>query len=476
MSNQGYDRLSNWSVSVIHTWTPSTLVSATTSVGLTRDKDATYQTADNATGLPAGAYAFTNGALITPYYQQTESNDAGYYAQEQVLVFNERLALTGGINAERSSNNGNVNKFYLYPKIAGSFRVLTGDNELKIRAAYGQAGTLPIYGAKFDAAKVTNYDAIPSTGFGTVLGDPNIRPETNTSIETGADLTMFRGRMALNATVFQKRVTNLLLQENVLPSVGYASAWVNGGQITNQGLELSLNATPIQAGKFSWSTSAAYSRVYDRVDNLPIPAFEAGSFFGYQPFGGYIIQPGASANAIYGYTASSAASGTLVQVGNVAPALTVGFGNDLNYGPFHLHVFFDWRDGMAVDDLTQQYWDYAFGIAGIQGNLADTAASKARVNAAQNGQSPYVQHASFLKLRELTGKWDLPQRFVRGIGHGYLQHASLIVTGRNLITWTNYPGLDPEVSNFGTVQFGRGQDVTPFPPTRSYFVALDLGF
>jgi TonB-dependent starch-binding outer membrane protein SusC len=480
-SNQGYDRLSNWSVSLIHKWTPDAFLSATTSIGMTRDKDATYQTADNANGLPAGAYAFTNGAQIIPFYQQTESNDAGYYAQEQVLLWNERLALTGGVNAERSSNNGNVNEFYPYPKVAGSFRVFTGDNELKLRAAYGQAGTLPIYGVKYNGAVVANDNAIPGTGFGATLGDPNVRPETNTSIETGADLTLFKGQLALNATVFQKRVTNLLLQENVLPSAGYTQGWVNGGQLTNQGLELSLNATPIRAGKFSWNTYEEYTRVYDRVDNLPIPAFEAGDFFGYEPFGGYYIQPSASVNAIYGYaTPAEYNSGTLVQLGNAAPALTLGFGNDLNYGPFHIHAFFDWRDGMSVVDLTQQYWDGAFSgfnnVGGIVGNLQDVAATNARNTAAAEGLSPYVEHASFLKLRELTGKWDLPQRFINRAGRGFIQHASLVVTGRNLVTWTKYPGLDPEVSNFGIQSFGRGQDVTPYPPTRSYFVTLELGF
>jgi len=478
-SNQGYDRLSNFSVSLIHTWTPSTLLSATTSIGLTRDKDATYQTADVGTGLPVGGYSYITGAQISPFYQQTESNDAGYYVQEQLLLFGERLSLTGGVNAERSSNNGAINKFYPYPKIAGSFRVLTGATELKIRAAYGQAGTLPIYGVKFDSAKVTNYNAIASTGFSATKGDPNVSPEKNTSIETGADLTMFKGRMALNATVFQKRVTNLLLEESVLPSAGYSFGWTNGGQITNQGLELSLNATPIQAGKFSWSTSEVYSRIYDRVDNLPIPPFAAGAFFGYAPFGGYQITPGASANAVYGYNASSAATGKLVQLGNVTPGLTLGFGNDLDYGPFHIHAFLDWRDGMSVVDLTQQYWDYAFrgAVPGLSaGNFADTAATNARFKAIRNGQSVYVQHASFVKLRELTGKWDLPQQFVSRVGAGYIRHLSLIVTGRNLFTWTKYPGLDPEVSNFGIQQFGRGQDVTPYPPSRAYFVALDLGF
>ncbi|HSY83470.1 MAG TPA: TonB-dependent receptor [Gemmatimonadaceae bacterium] len=472
-SGQSYDRLNNWSVSLIHTWTPSTLLSATTSIGITRDKDATYQNMDLGNGLVTNAYAYTNAAQIIPFYQQTESNDAGYYAQEQLLLFDERLSLTGGVNAERSSNNGAINKFYPYPKVAGSYRILTGNTELKVRAAYGQAGTLPIYGVKFDSTLTQNYNSISGTGFAATLGDPNVRPETNTSIETGVDLTAFKGRMALNATVFQKRVTNLLLKETVLPSAGYIFGWTNGGQLTNQGLELSFNATPVQTGKFSWSTTEQYSRVYDRVDNLPIPPFPAGNSFGDFPFGGYHIIPGASANAIYGYPTNK---NDLEQMGNAAPALMLGFGNDLSYGPLHLHAFFDWREGMSVDNLTQQYWDFAFSGTGIQGNLADTAGTNARIAAYDKKLTAYVYHASFLKLRELTAKWDLPHNLVSGVGQGYLRHASLVLTGRNLVTWTKYPGLDPEVSNFGTQQFGRGQDVTPFPPTRSYFMSLELGF
>jgi TonB-dependent starch-binding outer membrane protein SusC len=478
-SNQGYDRLSNWSVSAIHRWTPNALVSATTSLGITRNKDATYQTTDNAFGLVQGALPFTEGATLTPFYQQTESNDAGYYVQEQLLLFNERLTLTGGINAERSSNDGAVNKLYPYPKVAGSFRVFTGDNELKIRAAYGQTGTLPIYGVKFDSAKTTNYNAVTGQAFGQTAGDPNVRPETNTTIETGVDLALFKGRLSFNATAFQKRVTNLLLTEGVLPSSGFLNAWVNGGQLTNQGLELALNATPISTHAFSWITTESFSRIYDRLDNLPIPGFSAGNFFGYNPFGGYFIQQGASVNAVYGYpTQATANSKTLVQLGNISPAYTFGFGQDLSYGPLHLHAFFDWRVGLSVADLTQDYFDAAFGglNVGLLGNLADTAGSREREAAVNKGLTVYTQSASFLKLRELTAKYDLPLAFVNTVGRGFVRSASLELTGRNLVTWTKYPGLDPEVSNFGLQSFGRGQDVTPYPPTRSYFLSIDLGF
>lgn len=479
-SNSGYNRLSNYSVSLIHRWTPSGLIGATTSIGFTRDKNATYQAVNAAQGLVVGNLSPTSGTVQNLYNFQTESNNTSFYGQEQLLLFNERLSLTGGVNAERSTNNGNVNKFYAYPKVAGSYRVFTGDNELKVRAAYGESGNLPVYGVRFNTILSTNYQGISGLTPDEIAGDPNVRPETNTSIETGFDLTLFKGRAGLNATIFQKRITNLLLPQSVLPSSGFQQAYLNGGQLTNQGLELGMSATPVQVGHFTWSMNGTFTRVYDRVDNLPVPPFEAGQFFGYFPFGGYYIQPGASVNGIYGYpNAAAGASATLAQMGNAQPAFVTTFGNDLTLGPLHVHVLFDWRLGQSVADLTEQYWDGAysgFGLPFSFGNLADTTATKQHYGEIGQGITAYVQRASFLKLRELTARYDLPNTFIASVGHGFVRNAAITITGRNLVTWTKYPGLDPEVSNFGTQQLGRGQDVTPYPPTRSYFVSLDLGF
>jgi TonB-dependent SusC/RagA subfamily outer membrane receptor len=462
----GYARYSNFNVSMIHTWKPSDVLNATTSLGVTRDKTATYQVNNVGQNLVTGLPNFQFAPVQAQFNQQQEANDEGYYGQEQLLLFSERLSLTGGVNAERASSNGAINKYYLYPKIAGAFRPIMGKTELKLRGAYGQAGNLPPYGYKFTEATLNTDNGVSGIGFSEISGDGKIRPETNTTEEGGFDLSVFNSRAAFGATVYQKRITNLVLLENVLPSSGFNTAYSNGGQLTNQGLEMYLQATPIQAGQFSWSSSETYARNYARIDQLPIPPFAAGAFFGYSPFGGYRIQTGADPNAVWGYTKSS--NGNLVQIGNAAPAFVFTFIQDLNYGPAHVHVGFDWREGQTVANLTQQYFDF-------NGQSGDTAAAHQRITNTFAGLSPYAMHASFLKLRELTFKYDLPGIMIKTLGQGYLRNASISLSGRNLVTWTKYPGLDPEVSNFGNQQLGRGQDVTPYPPTRSYFLSIDLG-
>jgi hypothetical protein len=72
--------------------------------------------------------------------------------------------------------------------------------------------------------------------------------------------------------------------------------------------------------------------------------------------------------------------------------------------------------------------------------------------------------------------YALPNSLLNRVGNGRVRSARLTFSGRNLVTWTDYSGLDPEVSNFGNRAVGRNQDVTPFPPSRSFWLGLDLGF
>jgi TonB-dependent starch-binding outer membrane protein SusC len=472
---ESYARLSNYAISLIHRFTGLSWLNATTSVGVTRDKTATYQTNNTGRGLLLGFPNWYSGSVQQPFYNQTETNNQSFYGQEQLLLFQERLAVTGGLNAQRSTNDGGINRYYVYPKLAGSYRIpnLAPDiDELKIRAAYGQSGNIPIYGAKFNTIGYNTYDGNVGVTYegattGQIEGDKDIRPETNTDYEGGLDFTLFHSKMQLSGTVYQKRVTNLLLQESVAPSTGFVQAWTNGGQITNQGLEMSLTATPVSVGQFTWLTTEGFARNYSRVDASPVPTFITAGSFGCA-YGCNQIKVGSSASAMFGYV-----GGNLVQMGDNMPAFTFTFGQDLSYGPVHVHVLFDWREGMTDSFLTGQYFDGS-GYDG-RGNLADTAAADKRNAIGASGNTAYLFGASFLKLRELSLKYDLPTAPIAKWGHGVIRSASLSLVGRNLMTWTRYPGADPEVSNFSISATSRGQDVTPYPPTRSYFISLELG-
>src|SRR4029079_2434954 len=130
------------------------------------------------------------------------------FAQEELLAFNERLLLTGGVNAERSSVNGDDKKFYVFPKAAASYRLPflpKFTDELKLRVAYGKAGNQPPYGYKFTTLPISVYDGQLAARPSTLAGSPTIRPEVSTELEGGIDAQFAGGRIALDATVFRKR-------------------------------------------------------------------------------------------------------------------------------------------------------------------------------------------------------------------------------------------------------------------------------
>src|SRR5205807_1900767 len=105
----------------------------------------------------------------------------GFYGQEEFLTLGERLFLSAGFRADRSSNNGDVKHYFIYPKTAGSYRLPAGVGPLgdfKLRVAWGQSGNQPLYGMKFPESDATqNVLGLPGTVVPSVVGNPNVKPE-----------------------------------------------------------------------------------------------------------------------------------------------------------------------------------------------------------------------------------------------------------------------------------------------------------
>jgi hypothetical protein len=121
-------------------------------------------------------------------------------------------------------------------------------------------------------------------------------------------------------------------------------------------------------------------------------------------------------------------------------------------------------------NITQNVYDGG----GLSPGLPDGGAQRANVNDALN-VSQYVYDASFVKLREIAVGYEIPGRWTdRFLGGA--RRARVELSGRNLKTWTDYPGVDPEVSNFGSQQISRFIDLAPYPPARTFFFTIDLSY
>ena len=161
--------------------------------------------------------------------------------------------------------------------------------------------------------------------------------------------------------------------------------------------------------------------------------------------------------------------GFLETVGDGEPDFRVGWSNEFKVGPVGLFSLIDWQQGSEVVNLSRLLYDF--------GQVSDdyVGAGEARLAAFSMGDMrPYIEDATFVKLREVSLYYDLPKSVASQLGP--LNNLRVSLQGRNLLTFTDYSGLDPEVSNFGNQPIGRNYDVAPYPPSRSYWLSIDAGF
>lgn len=456
---------------------------ATTSVGVngsSRDLRISRIVSRNLVG---GLGIVGAGTDVRVLEQRQRVENFGLFAQEEFLTLSERLLLTAGINADRSSANSDTEKYFFYPKVSGSLRFpqpFRSTDEIKIRAAYGQSGNEPLFGQKFTPlSAIENIAGLPGIVVpvqGTV-GSTNLHPERQREIEVGADLAFAGGRAALELTGFRKDISDLLLQRTLAPSSGFGFENFNGGKLRTTGAEVGVNLVPFQTTDAEWLFRTSYASTRSKIVSLPVPTFR-GLGFG-TALGSFQFEEGASATQIVGNDSLPDGSVVVRKIGDANPDFTMSFVNNLRFKRFHLYGLLDWQHGGSIINLTkflydlgQNTIDYAEPIT--YGSLQTTKGAN-RLRLFPKQTAVYVEDASFMKLREVTLSFEVPSTIVSRFGRG-VRSADLSFSGRNLWTHTNYTGMDPEVSNFGNQPIGRNIDVAPFPPSRSYWFSLSLGF
>ena len=465
---------SNVYLNVVHGFFPaSKAFTATTSFGVQRERRDLNGASILTRGLIGGQTAPNQGLNVNlPQPVRQIVKDFAFYAQEELLTLNERLLLTLGGRADRSSNNGDIDKFYFFPKASASYRLpgFSSVDELKLRAAFGQSGNPAIYGSKFTSLVSGVSGGQNGVQVNLIAGDPNIKPERQTEIEGGFDVALFGSRASLGVTGYQKTIDDLILLRNLAPSSGFSQEFFNGAQLRNRGLEITAAVTPVQTDALTWISRAAFSRNVSEITELPVPAFETGGFG--TSLGAFRIEEGKSATQIVGLVNDGEAVG---EIGDAAPDFQVGFANEVNWGAWRLYGLVDWKKGGDIINLTQFLYDAAGNAEDY--DIDENSPGKLRQARWGDGNTGvYVQDGSFVKVREISLSYELPTELTGRLFGGVARSARLELAGRNLFTFSDYPGLDPEVSNFGNQPIARNIDVAPYPPSRSFFFTIDVGF
>lgn len=472
----GYSQYLNVNANAVYTY-DSDAFHSTTSFGTQyeiRDLDVSSTIAKNLIG---GLQNIDRGTATEVRQNRARSVDFGIFAQEEVLLLDERVLLTAGVRADRSSNNSDTDEYHFYPKLAASFRWPVGRaglEEIKFRGAWGQSGNQPVYGQKFTEYEGRNIAGLPALRVVGTTAALDLRPERQTEIEGGFDATLADDRATVEFTYFNKTIRDVILERSLAPSTGFNEAIFNGGEINTWGVEAAVTAVPYFTRDLQWTARATFSMNRSEVVSLPVPRFTIQGF-GYF-YGTTVAEEGRSLTWLWGNGPDPETGEVGVRPLSDSNAdFRIGVSNDLRFGQFNVFGSMDWQKGGTVNNLTRFLFDLTRNTQDCNNLVDGESVCVKRNREFPNNTGTYFQDASFVKLRELTVSYEVPTTLTTRIWRG-ARSIRLNVSGRNLLTFTDYPGLDPEVSNFGSEAVGRGQDVAPFPPSRSWWFSVDVAF
>ena len=469
----------NAALNVTHTFNPSASdegTQFTTSAGIQYEERRLYATQILGRTLLAGQESPQQTTSQTVSSRVEPVRDLGIFGQEELLLADRRLLLTAGLRADRSSGNGNTKKYFFYPKVAASYRFLQpfgGIDELKLRGAYGQTGNRALFGAKYVTDTTGTIGGLFGTYINNRAGDPEIKPERQQEFEGGFDATLANGSAELSLTLYQRNIRDLILEQTVAPSVGQElRVFGNGGRLRNRGVEASLTLHPVRSRDVNWIFRTTFFANRAKITELNVPPFQTGGFA--LSLGTFQIEQGSSPTQIFGLVGVDPVTGPIAgKVGDANPDFQMSFSNDIDFHRFTLGFLFDWKHGGDIINLTEFLYD----ITANSKDYTEVGGGADRINRFGAGFSdPYIQNGSYLKLREVNLSYNLPERLTSSLFGQGIRFARLSLTGRNLLRITPYRGLDPEVSNFANQAIVRNIDVAPFPPSRSFFFSIDLGF
>jgi TonB-linked SusC/RagA family outer membrane protein len=492
VETEGQVRQYNGSLNAVHTYAPANnrwlpgLSSATTSFGLQYEDRAINQFSVTARGLLPTVQEINQG---TPTLAQTKSaiRNQAYYASEELLGLNDKLSASAHVRAERSSVNGDRGKYFYWPAASVGYRftnLLPHADEIKLRGSIGVSGNQPLYGLR-DLVLVSNgiYDGRNAIAVPSIIGNPSIEPEKMKESEVGIDGSFFENRIGLETSYYNRTITDMLLQAPLAPTSGYSNRYVNGGMMKTAGVEAALTVLPIRNRTFTWTSRAQYYANQSRIVSLPpdVADFVIGSSgFGAQ-YGRGRIARGYRSTLIWGNKQLADGSAKDTVLADANPYFQMSFGNDFNIKGLTINTLLDWRKGGYVSDMTQNLFDEGGNSWDYDKASPDTSIGKTlgayrynKWNAGRNA-GQYIQDGSYLKLREISLSYPIPDRLARRVLPGS-QNARLTFSGRNLATWSKYWSFDPEVNNFGNQNVVRFVDLAPFPPTKSFLFGIDFGY
>lgn len=446
---------------------------------------------------------------ITSSWEKTVNY--GYFLNGKI-AWDDKVFVDGLIRLDQSSRFGNDVGTAFFPRISAAYRItqdldLHALTELKLRVAYGQAGSLPPFGAKDSRVSITNSGGVSYTQ----NDNTDLKRAVTEETEVGFDAVVWNRLNIQFNYAFSNSTNDFISVPAFAPISGSANIYDNLGAVKSNSLELEVNGRAVSKERFTWTPGLTFSRVRSRITSLgDVPEFTSG---------GYRKAVGASTTAIYGYSIHSdlsqletneagfvinagdgtkrvndyvvnefgvvvekAALGTADEapvfyvneatgnakiIGDAMPDFNIGFTNAISYGRFSLYAVFDWQQGGEKFNETAQYLTYVYRSRFYEqaSEAGKPLNFTTRVFNASQVTDYWIENTTHVALRELSLSYQIPTERL-GINR-IIRNANLSFIGRNLFIWTDYQGVNVD---------GIGQDGFNYPSYRIFSGKLTFNF
>ncbi len=398
-------------------------------------------------------------------------------------------------------------------------------NELKVRGSFGYTGNPDVAGNAYIQSinQSFQYTFGNSNGSGGIVPgaapsktyNPNIRWEKNEQANLGIDATLLSSRLNVSLDVYQRRSIDLILYvAPPLVSGTYESVPFNTGIMRNRGIDLTLSGKVLNSKQVNWNATAVVSTYKNKVVSMGLSA-PIDNGFSRITGGSKRIEQGYPVDYFYGFVTegifqnyaeiaahaaqspgtdptTSTAPGDIkfkdlnndgvindkdrTNIGNFNPTFTYGLTNTVTYKNFELTCFIQGSQGNKVLNFTRWYTEggvsngnYSNAVIGRWDGAGSSNTMPRMVLNDPNGNNRvsdrFVEDASYLRIKNLRLAYNMPSKW---ISKATLKKVQLYGSIQNLLTLTNYSGMDPEV--------GGGVDIGFYPQARTFLIGATLDF
>jgi iron complex outermembrane receptor protein len=442
--------------------------------------------------------------------QDFRANDVSSFKGQSKLIsffgranynYLNKYLVTASIRRDGSSRFGANNKWGLFPSASVAWKIseesfMKSTSEwlenLKLRIGYGVTGNQEGIGeykslSLMGAGGSPYYDATTGTwkqSYGVIQNNnPDLKWESTSQFNVGIDFSLFK---FINGSldIYNKKTSDLLYTYEVpQPPYLYGTMLANVGDLSNKGMELTLNANLLSKVDLNWNATLTFSHNTQKIDKLSNQTYQAdaivsGSLHGLPGMSGQyaqVIKEGYAVGTFWGPKSTGidangqityANNGEAQYLGNVQPKYNIGFNTNLTFKKFDLQVATYGMFGQKVLNATAMVYSDPNRLP-VNNVISSTLTSGIKSNAAFSSQ--WIEDASFLRLQNLTIGYNLDTKKID------IEKLRISLTGENLFVITKYSGIDPEVSIDGLDY--PGMDVfNYYPKTRTISLGLNLSF